>query len=213
MDPKQIIDELYKKTGGKFDLCLFCIAYRIGMRVDEGPENVIKLLTESFGHTLWKKTCLVLTMVNTMTNKKQFPSLKTNVEEQLKQYLRNAGVPEDIVRDQCILPAGIGEEPLLLNGKQEDWNNTLFLHCLSKIGNETKMITFTQVRQGINIWRVIAFGTGLGAVGAATTTGTKIGASVGLAGGSIGVAAGAIAGGMVGAAGGWLINALKKHLS
>jgi hypothetical protein len=213
VNEKAVIDQLHREVDDKCDLCLFCLKYCIGVRVDDGHRNVIKLLTARFGHVFWKKTRLVMTMVNTARKPKEIPALKGNIERQLLQALRNAGVPNEIVDDQRLLLAGIGEELLLVNdGEEEDWNKKLFLHCLDTL-NDDKKITLTQLRYGISIWPLITVGTGFGAVGAATTTGAKIGASIGLPGGPAGVAVGAAAGAFAGAAGGWLTNALIRFFS
>ena len=112
MTAKEVLKRLHDGAGGNIDLLVFCIAYRPGLRVDDSHINVIKLLTELFGKEVWKKALLVFTMVNTIKNKKSIPKIAQNVEKGLKDALRSAGVPEDIVTDQRLILAGLGEEPL-----------------------------------------------------------------------------------------------------
>ena len=167
-----IIRKLREGTGNEVDLCLFCIAYCRDVKVDDGHRNVIKFLTEEFGRKFWKKVLFVMTMVNLVDDPKAIPILQRDIQHELMLALRDAGVPEDIVRDQQLLLAGIGKEPLLVNDKYEDWNDKLFLHCFEAIQSESKRVTFTKARYGRSLWRQI-----LAEVASAiTTTGSKLAA-------------------------------------
>ena len=50
---KRIIKELREGTTNEVDLCLFCIAYRKDVTVDDSHRNVIRLLTKEFGNRFW----------------------------------------------------------------------------------------------------------------------------------------------------------------
>ena len=146
---KRVIQELRERPRGEVDLCLFCIAYHLGMWVHDGHRNSIMLLTKVFGKTFWKKTCFIITMVNDMKDPKKFSMLQSNVKRELMQALRDAGVPEDIIRDKQLLPAGIGVEPLQVgDGEYEDWNSNLLLHCICTVANERK----THAKRGFFSW-------------------------------------------------------------
>ena len=150
---KTVINELRRQAGDDVDLCLFCIAYRRGLRVTDGHRNVIKLLTDNFGNKLWKKACLVMTMVNDVKDPKKIQSLKHNVERELTQGLRDVGVPEDVIKEKKLLLAGEGTTPLLISENEEiDWNTNLYLECFNAIEDEKKRATFTQARYGEAVW-------------------------------------------------------------
>ena len=62
-----VIKLLRERAGDDVDLFLYCVAYYPGIRIsDESRVNVVKYLTKHFGKELWRKTILVLTMVNTI---------------------------------------------------------------------------------------------------------------------------------------------------
>jgi GTPase SAR1 family protein len=169
---ERVIGELYERAGDDVDLCLFCIAYRIGMRVHDGHRNVIRSLTKCFGISFWKKSCFVLTMANTMTEPKMISALQSNIERNLLQALRNVGVPEDIIRDKQLLLAGMREEPLPVNdGKYEDWNNQLFQCCHNAMTDKTKRKTFEQARYGKSVPAKV--GSAIANIGAKTGAAVK----------------------------------------
>ena len=165
------IEELYERAGNEVDLCLFCIAYRPGLRVDDGHRHVIRLLTERFGKYFWRKAFLVMTMVNNVHDSKRLSMLQSNVERCLLQALCDAGVPEDIVKDQYLLLAGIGEEPLWVGDGEYDWNNQLFLRCFDAIANEKKKKTFVQARYGKSVPAKV--GSAIANIGAKTGAAVK----------------------------------------
>ena len=167
-----IIEELYKRAGDDVDLCLFCIAYRMGMRVHDGHRNVIHSLTKCFGNSFWKKSCFVLTMANNMKESKKISGLQSNIECDLMKALRDAGVPEDIIRDKQLLLAGMREEPLPVNdGEYEDWNNQLFQCCHNAMTDKTKRKTFEQARYGKSILAKV--GSAIANIGAKTGAAVK----------------------------------------
>ena len=138
VDPKKVIQAL-RERAGEVDLYLFCIKYYRGMRVNDEHRNIIQLLTREFGKAFWKKVCFVMTMVNIVRDPKTISISQNNILRELLKLLRNAGVPEDVVRDKQLLLAGIGEELIQVNdGEYEDWNSKLFLHCVSAVADERK---------------------------------------------------------------------------
>ena len=129
---KEMLKRLHNEAGDNIDLLVFCIACFPGVRVNDSHINIIKLLTKLFGKEAWKRSLLVLTMVNTIQNKK---SIAQNIEKGLKGALRSAGVPEGVVSDQRLLLAGLREEPLPINENETiDWNYEFFLHCFHRLG-------------------------------------------------------------------------------
>ena len=154
INPEVVIKLLRERAGDDVDLFLYCVAYHPGLRQhNEGRTNVIKFLTKHFGTEFWRKTLLVLTMVNTVEIKSKIPNLTRNIESGLKYALRSAGVPEEIVQRQELILAGLGEEPLAINEVEKvEWNRKLFLRCLDTV-QTAKRATFTQVRHGKSFWR------------------------------------------------------------
>ena len=140
MTSEEVLKRLHDGAGGNIDLLLFCIAYRPGLRVDDSHINVIKLLTTLFGKVVWRKALLVFTMVNKIENQKSIPKIAQNVEKGLKNALRGAGVPEDIVTDQRLILAGLGEEPLPINENENiDWNTDFFLYCFGMVKDPSEV--------------------------------------------------------------------------
>ena len=194
MKQETVIKLLRERAGDDVDLFLYCVAYYPGIRIsDESRVNVVKYLTKHFGKELWRKTILVLTMVNTIKveRRKIIPKLAQNIENGLKNALRGAGVPEDIVQSKRLMLAGLAEEPLAINENENvDWNEPFFVHCFDAIQEERKRATFIQARYGRSFWRYFidylsrdeenisgaagSVGLGVGAVG-----GAKVGAMIG----------------------------------
>ena len=160
----QLIKELAEKAQNSLDFMLFCIAYSPGLRLNDGHRDSIKFLTRHFGSEIWKNTRFVLTMINTATPAKRhlIPQMKCNIEEELKEALRDARVPEEIVDAQYFSLAGYSTEELWINENEEiDWNKQFFEECLHTINNNEKKITLIQARHGESIWQGLAVKVGL----------------------------------------------------
>ena len=149
-----VIKLLREKAGDDVDLFLYCVAYYPGVRIsDKSRVGMVKCLTKHFGKEFWRKTVLVLTMVNTITGRKTIPTLAENIENGLKNALSGAGVPEDIVQSKRLMLAGLGEEPLAINENDEiEWNKEFFIHCFGTL-EEAKRATLTQARFGRPFWK------------------------------------------------------------
>lgn len=164
VDQEKVIKELAEKAKNNLDFMLFCIAYHPGLRVSDGHRESIKFLTKHFGSEIWKNTCFVLTMVNTATpaNRRLIPQMKSNVEEELKKALLDAGVPQDTVDAQHLTLAGYSTEKLWISENEEiDWNKQFFEECLCTINNNDKKITLIQARHGESIWEGLAVKVGV----------------------------------------------------
>ena len=137
--------------------------------------------------------------------------LAENIENGLKNALRGAGVPEDIVKSKSLILAGLGEEPLAINeNKKIDWNRKLFIHCINEMPENGSRATLIQSREGKGVWEkfidfcsrdelniAMASGTA-GSVGLGV--GGMVGAEVGAMIGSVSIAVASSAG-TVGATG------------
>ena len=156
MKQETVIKLLHERAGDDVDLFLYCVAYYPGIRIsDESRVNVVKYLTKHFGKELWRKTILVLTMVNTIKveKRKTIPKLAENIENGLKNALRGAGVPEDIVQSKRLMLAGLEQEPLAINENDEiEWNKEFFIRCFGTL-EEAKRATLTQARFGRPFWK------------------------------------------------------------
>ena len=82
---EMILKELSASTEQKIDLVLMCIAYRRGVRVDDGHKSVIHLMTNYYGKYFWKKVVFVMTFVNEMElDYEAHSKLLATIERQLK---------------------------------------------------------------------------------------------------------------------------------
>ena len=181
LNQEKVIKELRKEAGDSLDIILFCIAYFPGVRVTDKHCDIIKYLTKHFGTDIWKRTRLVLTMVNTVPPPKResIPVIKFNIEEGLKKALRDAGVPQVIVDAQHLSLAGYYTEKLWISKREEiDWNKDFFNECLDTVTNDEKKITLTQSREGKSIWPELAKYLVAGGVGSGSSVliGLKVGA-------------------------------------
>ena len=183
-----VISLLRQRAGDDVDLFLYCIAYRPDVKVTSSHVNIIKFLTKQFGKEFWRKVLLVFTMVNKIKERKSIPKLAKNIEKGLKSALRNADVPEDVLRNQCLILAGLGEKPLPINENEViDWNQQFFTRCLDTIKKERKRAALTQARFGRSIWKgLIEFWE--------TTTGNEL--ALTFTGGVAGMGVGGVSGGM-----------------
>ena len=134
---EKIIAQMSVKTEEKLDLLLYCIMYGIGGRVDDGQTRMIREMTQAFKSDIWQRAVFVMTMVNTMhpsvTKDKHISKLK-NIGTQLRETLRENGVPDDIALNVPLVTAGYEEG--ILPHETIEWTAKLFGHCLDRLNSE-----------------------------------------------------------------------------
>ena len=146
---------------------------------------------------------IVMTMVNTMlpsVSKQKHTTKLNNIEKQLRDVLRENGVPDNIALNVPLVPAGYEDE--ILQYEKRKWMANLFGQCLARV-DKTVVVSLLQIRYKTKfLTKITGLIIGAGAVG----TGAELGALIGVIGGPVGAGAGAIigavAGGVAGAVGG-----------
>ncbi len=130
-----------------YDLSVHCIKAdtRFVDGEDNGPVQVMKILTKKYGNEFWKKTVIVLTFANTIeTYKPEWKKLGeeeriTNFHKHILEYdhqIRKnlekcAKVKKEIVNQIQIIPAGHYSEPKLFD--RSYWLSALWFQCLDTI--------------------------------------------------------------------------------
>ena len=176
----KIIAQMSVKTNGKLDLLLYCIKYEIGMRVKDAHIRMIHEITKAFKSDIWQRAVFVMTMVNTMlpsVTEQQHKRKLENIRNQLRDILRENGVPDDIASHVPLVTAGL--EKGNLPHETTEWTAKLFGQCVDKnVKPSLLKIRYEKIYLAKMI-RVISGGV-------AATAGAGIGAGVGAIAGGIG---------------------------
>ena len=201
ISPGTIIAQMSVETNKKLDLLLYCIKYEIGMRVKDRHRRMIHEITRAFKNEIWQKAVLVLTMVNTTlpsVSERQHTTKLENISNQLRDILRENGVPDDIVSNVPLVTAGL--EKGKLPYETIEWTAKLFGHCIIRV-NQDAMRSLLQIRYNEKkMKKVLKYIVGSGGgiiVGAGL--GAGIGTAIGMCGGPPGGAVGLILGAIIGA--------------
>lgn len=198
-----IIAMMERETKKNLDLVLYCISLSGSARLEKSDVKAMKLLTEVFTSSIWKKTMVVFTFANHLekqkSNAEEYRRVINEISNNTKDALRNkAKVADDIVSELPFVTAGHTEMQLQYEAEEcPDWEDRLFLKILERVDPDL-LPAFFEVRWS---WRdaVAALGGGGGGVTAGATCGVLIGAAVGAVGGPPGIALGAGIGAGVGA--------------
>ena len=197
-----ILKEMSVKTEGKLDLLIFCIKYVVGGRVDNGHKRIIREITQAFTSRIWQNAVFVMTMVNTMlpsVSKQQHTTKLENIGEQLREILRENGVPDDIASNVPLVTAGL--EKGNLPYETIEWTANFFSHCLVRVDTKDKP-SLLQIRYKEKSLKKM-IGTIESVISNVDAVGVGGGAlvdAVGAVGGAVGVGGGALVGAGVGTA-------------
>ena len=199
ISPETIIAKMSAETNKIFDLLLFCIKYEIGMRVKDCHSRMIRDITKAFKSDIWQRAVFVITMVNTMrpsVTERQHTTKLENIGNQLRNILRDNGVPDDIALNVPLVTAGL--EKGILPHETIEWTANLFGHSFIRVDKDA-MRSLLQIRYK-NLKKVVKYLAGIGGgIVLGAGAGAGIGTAIGLLGGPAGAAVGLILGAIIGA--------------
>ena len=140
LDDDEIVARMEKETGKELDIVFYCLSLGGPARVQGGDVKAMKLLTQAFGSSIWKKTVIVLTFANylerDMVNKEEYNKVIKNITDTLQSALKKkARVQDDIVKDISIVTAGY-KDPVLKyeeDNYKGGWEDHLFVEALRKV--------------------------------------------------------------------------------
>lgn len=121
---RQALDEVCDVTKGEVDVVLFCIALSRGLRIDDSYTELISVLAEAFGQSLWTQLIFVLTFAGDEDTSQREQKTK-NVTEQLTRAVKAAGAEESEAESVTVLSAGYSVN----QGAAEDWSEKIIEAC------------------------------------------------------------------------------------
>ena len=126
---EKIITELVDTTDSMLDVCLYCAS--LETRISNDDKRICSLLTNAFKPTLWKKAIFVLTFANSEKLANDYKTIVDNLKDDLELCLKNAGVPEDIVKEIPFCTAGYAD-PQLIREDCSNWQDRLYIEIIKR---------------------------------------------------------------------------------
>ena len=213
IDEFRIIAEMKVKTETELDLFLYCISVETrGARVTSADVRAIRLLTHTFGVSLWKNAIFVITFANEACRrleKQQYLELTHTIEVELKMHLEKLGVPE--ASQVPVVTAG-HKDLKIHPHEDEEWLKRLFGLCVLRIKSSAVTALLKGRLTKTQFCMIIGGVGGVGAVGGILAAlfgplGLGILAAIGAGGGGGFVVGGAGTAGVM-----WKIESIRDQL-
>ena len=126
---EDIIVQLVKTTDSTVDVCLYCAS--LETRIGQEDRRICSLLTNAFEPTLWEKAIFVLTFANSEKVANDYETIVDNFKNNLKHCLKDAGVPDDIVKKIPFCTAGYADPQLIRDGCS-NWQDRLYVEIIKR---------------------------------------------------------------------------------
>ena len=149
------LNDVKTKTRKGVDLVLYCIsmkesrAHLIDDPVDKSKKSAVTIITETFGHDIWKHTIFVLTYANVYKSHLETISSDSGTSldqafedrigewrSKIQQALENNGVDPLVVQKILVKPAGYYKKRSLPG--RSYWLSDLWVHALLTVSDEAK---------------------------------------------------------------------------
>ena len=202
MTNDDILDKMIETTDKKVDVILYCISLSGSCRVEKEDIRAIKIITQAFSSTIWRRAVLVLTFANELQKIRpkleEYEKIIKNISDDIVENLRQVYVERSMAKSIPIEAAGYKEVRLL--HEDIDWRDRVFISALTRVLEE-KLPSLFEVRYRLADFKYLVC-KGAPKAGKGFAAGSIVGGAIGATLveilGPIGPAVGALVGGVVG---------------